>query len=186
MFGLTGCNFIPRLRPDRTQFYALTAPSDPARAAATDAPRVLVRRIDLPAYLRGKPMIVRRDGTEIDAASLSWWSESPDLAIGRVIRERLNGQGIQAVDRTDGGYDLEAVVTVRRFEGESDDNGSRARFAANFELRRAAGGPPAARGNFSPEPTAWDGRNYAELAEALSTEVAGLADAIRAAIPERF
>lgn len=183
-FG-SGCSAIPKLQEDRTQFFTLTAATTPGTVRA-NAPRILVRRVELPAYLQPKTIAIRHDGAETRYIDTAWWSEPLDLAIGRVLRDRLNQLGVPAVARRDEGFDYELVVRVTRFEGEVDGRGNgSATLRATYELERVGSGNPPIRQIFASDPVPWNGRNYADLAKKLGAAVAALADVVQSELPPR-
>jgi uncharacterized lipoprotein YmbA len=184
---LPGCTLLRGPKKDRTEFFALEAVAPAAATANPAAPRVLLRSVELPAYLqRSKALAVRRpDGAE-HYADLAWWSEPLDLGLARVLRDNLNRLGVPTVARRDEDFADELTVHIERAEGVTDGKAGRLEFSATFELHRGDGARPAViRRTFTAEAVAWDGKDYAALAKAMGKAAADLAAAIVAVLPAR-
>jgi uncharacterized lipoprotein YmbA len=147
----------------------------------SEALQVRVRDVEVAAYLQSKSLVVRLGRSEVAFAEFHRWAEPLDLGIARVLAEDLNelGGGRLAVRRNGGeAPDLEISLRVLACEGvkEGEDRASSS-FAAAWEARWAKG-PDAGsvrRHHYRPAPGAWDGSDYALLAERLSDALAGLA-----------
>ncbi len=168
-----GCS-LPPAQPDPTRYYVLSsAPAQPAAAAtAARAGRVLLRPVELPVFLRGKPLPVRVAGNEITYADEARWAEPLEAGLGRVLRERLEGRGEGAWVVTTAGqeHDLEVAVRVQHCEG--DRALGVARFTATVEIYAAGpGGARRCRETFTTEIPGWDGQGYGPLAAQLSAAV---------------
>jgi hypothetical protein len=179
---LSGCTLLRGPKADRTDFFALQAATPTESVApAANAPRLLLRTVELPAYLqRSKAMAVRQKEGDIRYVDLAWWSEPLDLGISRALREDLGRLGIPTASRRDEDFVNELTVRVERAEGVIEGKTSRVEFTATFELTRKDGPAPIViRRSFSADPGKWDGKDYAELAKVLSRAVADLAAAVR-------
>jgi uncharacterized lipoprotein YmbA len=182
---LSGCTLLRGPKSDRTDFFTLAAlaPSGNATPAA-DASCVLLRTVELPAYLqRSKAMAVRQKEGDIRYVDLAWWSESLDQGMARVLRENLGRLGVPTAARRDEDFVHELTVRIERAEGFTDGKTGRVEFAAIFELKRGDNGRPAVvRRTFTAEAVAWNGKDYAALAQALGKAAADLAAAIKTAL----
>ena len=175
-----GCTIIPPAAPDATRYYVLTtAPGKPATVAPAGPHwRIVLRPVEVPAFLRGKAMQVRSAGNEIRYADEARWAESLEAGLGRVLRESLEGRGEVAhvVASPAEDHDFEVAVRVLRCEGDRESKV--ARFTAVVEIYPpGAGTERRARDTFTVEATGWDG-SYGQLALKLSEAVDGLADRI--------
>jgi uncharacterized lipoprotein YmbA len=182
---LPGCTLLRGPKKDRTEFFSL----EPAATASTERPvaaPTLLRTVEVPAHLqRSRAFAVRQADGAIHYLDLAWWSEPLDLAFSRVLREDLDRLGMPTTNRRDQPFTHELTVHIERAEGVLlADGKGRVEFTASFELRRGDGGPNAVvRRTFTAEPAAWDGKDHAALARALSKAAADLAAQIRNAAP---
>jgi hypothetical protein len=187
MLGSTGCQILPEAQLDPTRFYVL-ATAAAAVAPAAGAPVVRVRAIEVAEYLRGRPMIVRRGGNEIEFREFARWGEPLEAGVGRVVREELLARGAAAAVLLPGGRreasnaTFELSLRVLAAEGGSDGS---VQFRAGWELLATTDGTIVARGDFRAGGQRWDGKNEAALAASLSEAVAALAGEIAAALPKR-
>jgi uncharacterized lipoprotein YmbA len=179
---LSGCTLFRGPRKDRTEFFTLeaAAPAAAANERPVAAP-TLLRTVAVPAHLqRSKALAIRQKDGAIHYADLAWWSEPLDLAFARVLREDLDRFGVPTVERRDQAFTNELTVHIERAEGVVADGKGRVEFTASFELRRGDGVPNAViRRTFTAEVSAWDGKDHAALAKALSKAAADLAALIR-------
>ena len=182
---LSGCTLLRGPKRDRTDFFTLEAAAPAGTPAAVTTPRVLLRTVELPAYLqRSKAMTVRQKGGDIRYVDLAWWSESLDLGIARVLREDLGRLGVPTASRRDEDFVNELTVRIERAEGVIEGKAGRVEFVATFELNRGDGPRPVSvRRTFTAKSAAWDGKDYGALAKTLSGAVAELAAAIREGLP---
>lgn len=182
-----GCQILPEAQSDPTRFYVLSAAAAAATPAA-GAPVVRVRAVEVAEYLRGRPMIVRRGGNEIEFREFARWGEPLEAGVGRVIREELLARGAASVVLLPGGRRETATATfelgLRVLAAEGGSDGS-VQFRAGWELVTTADGTVVARGDFRAGGQRWDGKNEAALAASLSEAVAALAGEIAAALPKR-
>ncbi len=181
----SGCSLSP-VQPDFTRYFVLTsrpAPSVEPSIGARPAPwRIGLRSIEVPLFLRNKAILVRLSANEVRFIEEARWAESLDQGLARVLRENLESR--PDVDRvvpvatiSDEERDFDVLVRVLRCEGGHD--GGVARFSASIEISSAA--PNAGtrtREIFTTEVPGWDGNDYDQLAQKLSTAIAALADRI--------
>ncbi|MSU69301.1 MAG: hypothetical protein EXS39_00690 [Opitutaceae bacterium] len=178
---------LPPAQLDPTRFYLLSTPaaSAPAEPAAK-APVIHLRPVELPSYVRAKPLIVRRGDNEVEFREYARWGEPLELGIGRVVREELLARGaagavlaggLRAVDVD---YSYELIIRVLACEGVA---GGAVHFRAVWELSATGPAPKiAAQGEYRPADLKWDGKNEATLAAQLSQATTGLAAEIAAAL----
>ena len=183
--GLSGCSLIPDAASDPARFYLLAASTPPAALNAS-APSVQVRSVELAAYLRGRPLMVRKGENEIEFRDFARWGEPLDQGVARVLREELLARGAaRSVDvagaRRDGGpADYGLIVRVLACEGAGKGD---VQFRAVWELTRSgADAMSTTRGDFRPGDLRWDGKSEASLVAQLSVAVSGLAGEIAAAL----
>ncbi len=182
---LSGCTLLRGPKADRTDFFTLEAVAPAGNATpAANADRVLLRNVELPAYLqRSKAMAVRQKEGDIHYVGLAWWSEPLDQGIARVLREDLGRLGVPTAARRDEDFVHELTVRIERAEGLTDGKAGRFEFAATFELKRGDNSRTAVvRRSFTAEVASWDGKDYAALAKLLSKAAADLAAAIKTAL----
>ena len=173
-----GCNIIPPVQPDSTHYYVLTAAGAKPAAPATMAThaRIALRPVEVPAFLRGKPMQVRVAVNEVVFADDARWAESLESGLGRVLRESLEarGEALHVVPSLGEDHDFELAVRVLRCEG--DREAKLARFTAVVEIySTGAGAERVARDTFVMEVPGWD-LSYGQLAQKLSEAADGLGD----------
>jgi uncharacterized lipoprotein YmbA len=183
---IAGCKLLPiqPAKSDATRYYTLSAPV--ASAPAAPGPRLWIRRVELPAYLEYKPFVTRVGPNEVRVVDEVRWAEPLDQGVAEVLRRRLEGlTGIYGMESRDAPRDYEVVVVVTNCEGEVRAGRGSVHFAAEIELLKpGAGSAVVAHRSFTAEPAAWDGKDYAALAQLLSRAVAELGDAIVAAVPK--
>jgi uncharacterized lipoprotein YmbA len=178
---LAGCSLLPAPRPDTTRHFLLEGTA-PAAAPAPGAPRVGLRRVEVPVYLRGRAMVVRSGGNETRVLPEARWAEPFEAGLARVLRDRLaagvavHAQPFPAAVERD--YDVSVVVSA----AEGGDDG--VRFAATFEVVRPSDGAVVARRAFVAPVTPWEG-DPARLTAQLSVAAAALATEVLAALPPR-
>lgn len=184
---LAGCS-LPTATPDPTRYYLLSAPAPVAAPAAgavaegTSSKVVTVglSRVELPAYLRSRSVVLRPGGTELRQAPAARWAEPLDQGIARVLKETLQAQPVvravvlypapQAATP-----DCEISVSVLACEGLAGAAGQRIRFAATWELRStAARAAVLASGTFESASAEWPEGDYAALTAKLGEAVAAL------------
>jgi uncharacterized lipoprotein YmbA len=182
-----GCSLLP-IQPaqvDPIHYYALSAPEPAFAVPATGAPRLMIRRVDVPAYLQNRPFVTRLGANELKFVDEVRWAEPLDLGIERVVRARLAAlTGVYGLESRETAHDYEVVIRLVHCEGETHGAKGAVRFAAEFDLLKPGTVPEiAAHGSFTAKETVWDGKDYGALAQMLSRAVADLGDAILAAVP---
>lgn len=193
VFVLTSCSIIPEPSVDPTRYYVLgmVNGADASSVAPKGTLHIGIRAIELPLYLRNNRTIVVRSGAnEIRYQDFARWAEPLDLAIQRILRDRLTAndavRGAEiAPFSTDVQRDFDIVVRVLQCEGGIDAQGRKtAQFSAMYEiLDQRNGGKVLARKTFSAPAKTWDGTNYAVLASDISEAAGALGNDIAANLP---
>lgn len=183
---LAGCS-LPEAQPDLTRFYVLTPTLAAAEAAkpAEAAPRVLLRGVAVPEFLRGKIMPVRLSDTELRYVDQARWAEPLEAGLQRTLKVDLERSGrVRVVSRGSEPHDFEVALQVRHCEGVVP--GRVARLAARIEVFSGDLEPKlVAEDEFTTEIAGWDGANHAELAKKLSEAAAQLAGRIADLLPAK-
>lgn len=180
VLAFAGCSLLPAPTPDRTRHFLVSSAS-PA-AAAPDAVSLGLRRVDVPSYLRGKAMVVRSGTNETRFLPEARWAEPLEEGLARAVRDRLASSAAVRVHPWPVSAERDFDVSIFVTAAEGGDAG--VRFAATFEVARAADGAVVARRAFAAPAGSWGG-DPAQLAAQLSAGAAALADEILAALPGR-
>lgn len=184
----SGCSIIPEASADPTRFYVLSTQETPATPAAGVTTTVYLRPIELATYLRGRAMVVRRGGNEIEFREFARWGESLDFGIARLLREELLTRGAASAVSAGGarrdhvGPDA-VTLSVRILSCEGTTHGAVV-FRAAWDLTSREG-KVIATGDYRPMELRWDGKNEAALAGQLSQAVTGLAGEIAAGLAKK-
>jgi len=186
-----GCNVVPAPEADMTRHYVLTSPV-PEPGPAAGSLRLGFRSVELASYLGTRDIVLRNGTNELVLQDYARWAEPLEAGIGRILRMQL--ASAPAVGRVypqpfplDGERDYDVSVSVLHCEGGTPAgmiSHPTARFSAVFEISTVGTSPKVvARRAFTAPEAAWDGRDYARLAELLSEDVARLGRDIVAALP---
>lgn len=190
---LAACS-LPEAQPDLTRFFVLTAATPKAEAttaaaaaeAAEAAPRVVLRPVVVPEFLRGRIMGVRMAENEVKFIDQARWAEPLEAGLNRVLREDLAQQPatVRVVDRGGAEHDFDVQVQLRRCEGVLP--AGVARLTARIEVFSADLDPRlVAQGEFATDVAGWDGKDYGQLARKLSEAAAGLSQRIIELLPAK-
>jgi uncharacterized lipoprotein YmbA len=182
---IAGCS-LPSAMPDPTRFYLLSTSTAAPAAPAAQAPVIHLRPVELPSYIRAKPLIVRRGDNEVEFREYARWGEPLELGIGRVVKEELLARGAAAavlaggLRAVDVDYNYELIIRVLACEGVA---GGAVNFRAAWELSTTGAAPKiAAQGEYRSTDLKWDGKNEGTLAAQLSVATTGLAADIAAGL----
>jgi uncharacterized lipoprotein YmbA len=176
-----GCQLLPKPQADPTRYYVLTGRS-PGTAAPAGSPTVQLRPVELAAYLRNRPMVVRKGETEIEIRDYARWGEPLEQGIARVLREELAALGIAVLNGTQLDAATGSALSVRVAACEGTTAGA-VEFRATWQVQRPGDKPATvASGDYRAEGLSWDGKTEAGLAARLSEAVAGLAVQIAKAL----
>ena len=192
LLGLAGCSLLPAPQTDPTRYYVLTG-GTLGEAGPDKVPGALVlglKRVEIVPYLNGKDMVVRERGNEIAYQSFSRWAEPLNVSINRTLIGRLSSAETVSRVYTQGfpfdvERDYDVAVRVLRCEGERRDGGTFvASFSAVLEVTEArAGGAVILRKVFTAPVTEWNGKDFGQLAAALSDAVGALAAEVVGVLP---
>jgi uncharacterized lipoprotein YmbA len=140
----------------------------------------------MPAYLQTKLMVVRTGTNEIHFAEFDRWAEPLDEGIRRVMREALssadNVESVALNSHGDETLDYEVRLRVMACEGVRGESGTGSlRLGISWEIQpMGTNATVIKRGDFSAVPTAWDGKDYGQLALKLSKAIADAGKALAA------
>lgn len=179
--AFAGCNILPEAQADNARYYVLES-SATAGAADARVVRLGLRRVEVPAYLKAKAMVVRTGNNELRYADNARWAEPLEAGITRVLRDHLAAQAAVSTYPFPAQTERDFDVTVQIAAAEGHDDG--VRFMATFELVRVSDAAVVARRTFTAPPARWNG-DHAQLAAQLSVAVAGLATEILGAVPAK-
>jgi uncharacterized lipoprotein YmbA len=183
---LSACSVIPEVTPDLTRYYVLTtAPAaEPAPAADVQAvPRISLRPVVVPEFLRGRIMQVRSGPNEVRFIDNARWAEPLESGLNRVLRENLGqrASAVRIVSRTGEPHDFDVAVHIRQFEGVLPAGA--AGVSARIEVYSTDVEPKLlAQENFNTLVTHWDGKDHGQLAQKLSEAAAKLSERIIATL----
>lgn len=184
-----GCSIVPEPKADPTRHYVLTAPAQASAEAPKDKAVAGLHNVEMPAYLRTRKTIaVRRDRNEIVYEEYARWAEALEDGIERIVSERLLASGtFSAVSLLPGGAARTCDLTIRvlECEGAITSEGASARFAAEYEITTPNGRAISGTRRFIAPAAAWDGKDYAALANLLGNAATTLADDIAKNMPEK-
>lgn len=192
ILGLAGCSIVPEPKPDPSRHYVLAPAAQPGDTAKEATPKnkpiVMLRAVEMPAYLRGrKTMAVRHGSNEIVYHEFARWAESLEDGIARVVGERLLATGTVsgvALLPGRGARDYELTIRILECEGSISPGGSPlVRFAASYELTSPGAGTITGTRHFVAPPAPWDGKDFYALAAHLGQSASALADDIAKNLP---
>ena len=179
--SLTGCNVLPEPKPDNTRHYVLESPARDDVAPPANAPRIGLRPVEVPAYLRQKTIVVRTGENELRYARDARWAEPLEAGLTRVLRDQLAAGARVVAYPFPGQVERDYDLTVQVLNAEGTNDGIR--FVAVFELLRLGDRPAlVVRKEFRANGAAWKG-DHGRLAAELSAAVAELAREILRAVP---
>jgi uncharacterized lipoprotein YmbA len=175
---LGACN-LPQPVADTTRFYVLSSRPERTEATSTQHYKIALMPVDVPLFLRSKPMAVRVGANELKYVDDARWAEPLDAGIGRVFREQL--EALPEIAQVSTGTDLvgpvadyQVEIRVLRCEGDTTGGEGKARFIASIVIH-SANGDRVARDTMRSEVGGWDGKDYGALANKLSEAVRELA-----------
>jgi hypothetical protein len=188
---ITGCTVVPSAKVDTTRFFVLSSPDISSTTSnATSGIRVSIKKIEIPAYLHTRSIVVNQSNNEVHIEDMNRWAESLDSGIGRVLKAGLlQNKHIGSVEfaplSIDAERDYDISITVHKCEGFIGTAGSAvAQFSATVEI--ATPNPKSqvvAKYNFVSQEQTWDGSDFTKLAEALSKDILALGSDIANHVP---
>ena len=195
LFGLavSACSVLPQAAADPTRYYVLNGPgpNESSGRIATQGVALAIRSLELPNYLRStKSMVVRKGNNEVRYEEYARWAEPIEAGLTRALKERLaEAAGVRSVSTFPpmGGETRQFDVRIRVLRCEGGTSGAGrpvALFAVAYEFSKPeADGVVVLRKVFTAPEAAWDGNDFAELAQRLSDGVALLAAEIASNLP---
>ena len=185
LVALAACG-LPQAQPDLTRYYLLNEVTHKADVAEVvgEPPRIVLRPVLVPEYLRGRIMQVRVGDNELRFIDQARWAEPLEAGLTRVLREDLSQRPARVRVAPRGGdeHDFDVAVNLRRCEGLMP--AGVARLAARIEI--FSGGPDqklVAQEDFSFDVSGWDGEDYGQLAKKLSEAADALTERIVTLLP---
>ncbi|MEO6001673.1 MAG: PqiC family protein [Opitutus sp.] len=185
LVALAACG-LPQAQPDLTRYYLLNEVTHKADVAEVvgEPPRIVLRSVLVPEYLRGRIMQVRLGDNELRFIDQARWAEPLEAGLTRVLREDLSQRPARVRVAPRGGdeHDFDVAVNLRRCEGLMPMGA--ARLAARIEIFSA--GPDqklVAQEDFSFDVSGWDGTDYGQLAKKLSEAADALTERIVTLLP---
>ena len=185
VLAISACS-LPQAQPDLTRYYLLNEVTQESAVTEVvgEPPRIVLRPVIVPEYLRGRIMQVRVDGNELKFIDLARWAEPLEAGLTRVLREDLAQRParVRVVARGGDEHDFDVAVNLRRCEGVLP--AGVARLAARIEIFSTGLDPElVAQDDFSFDVRGWDGVDYGDLAQKLSLAADALAERIVTLIP---
>jgi hypothetical protein len=183
---LSACSVIPEVTPDLTRYYVLTTPVAVEPAPAPEAktvPRIALRPVVVPEFLRGRIMQVRFGPNEVRFIDNARWAEPLESGLNRVLQENLGqrASAVRVVTRSGEPHDFDVAVHIRQFEGVLPAGS--AGVSARIEVYSTDVEPKLlAQESFNTLVPHWDGKDHGQLAQKLSEAAATLSDRIIATI----
>ena len=185
LVALAACG-LPQAQPDLTRYYLLNEVTHKADVAEVvgEPPRIVLRPVLVPEYLRGRIMQVRLGDNELRFIDQARWAEPLEAGLTRVLREDLSQRPARVRVAPRGGdeHDFDVAVNLRRCEGLMPAGA--ARLAARIEIFSA--GPDqklVAQEDFTFDVSGWDGQDYGQLAKKLSEAADALTERIVTLLP---
>jgi uncharacterized lipoprotein YmbA len=146
---------------------------------------VLVRRVEVPAYLAKTNLVTMIGGIQVQYAVTQRWAEPLDQGLSRAVAEDLSrnprirayafSAGAPAVDHR---YDV--WIRLERFEG--NDNGEVV-LRARWSISGSGSSVPITARTVDLRRSGWKPGDYPEMVHLLSDEVMEMSRQIAAAIP---
>ena len=178
--ALAACS-LPQAQPDLTRYYLLDEVTHKADVGEVvgEPPRIALRPIVVPEYLRGRIMQVRVGDNELRFIDQARWAEPLESGMTRVLREDISQRParVQVAPRGGEEHDFDVAVNLRRCEGLLP--AGVARLAARIEIFSTGNETKlVAQEDFIFDVAGWDGKDYGQLARKLSEAADALAERI--------
>ncbi|MEO7598689.1 MAG: PqiC family protein [Opitutus sp.] len=177
---------LPHAQPDLTRFYLLNEVMHKADVTEVvgEPPRIVLRPVIVPEYLRGRIMQVRVGDNELRFIDQARWAEPLEAGMTRVLREDLSQRParVRVVARGVDEHEFDVAVNLRRCEGLLPAGA--ARLAARIEIFvTGTESKLVAQEDFSFDVPGWDGTDYGQLAKKLSGAADALTERIVSLLP---
>lgn len=120
MFAFTGCKSF-RPVEDQARYFVLSASAGaPTAAPSNEGPRIGIAPVQLPGYLQGTRIAIRRGTSEIYYSENRQWAERLDKGIQRVLASDLStllpSARVISSAWQNGDVKAEVHVSIQRFE----------------------------------------------------------------------
>lgn len=183
--SLAACS-LPKAQPDLTRYFLLNEVTHEVAVAEVvgEPPRIVLRQVIVPEYLRGRIMQVRVADNELRFIDAARWAEPLESGLTRVLREDLAQRParVRVVARGADEHEFDVAVNLRRCEGVLP--AGLARLAARIEIfATGVDAKLVAQEDFTFDVPGWNGTDYGELAKKLSEAADALAERIVMLLP---
>lgn len=179
---LVGC----ATREPLPNFFVLTGSgSRTVRTHSSGSTTVLVRRVEVPAYLARTSLVTMRGGIEVQYAATQRWAEPLDQGLSRAVAEdlsrdpRIRAFGFSP-DAPPIAHNYDVWIRLERLEG--NDNGEVV-LRARWSVSSADSSAPIAARTVDIRRTGWRPGDYPGLVRLLSAAVLEMSRQIARAIP---
>jgi uncharacterized lipoprotein YmbA len=164
-------------------FFLLTGSR--SRAQSSGGTAVLVRRVQVPAYLAKTNLVTIKGGIEVQYAPTNRWAEPLDQGLSRAVAEDLSqNPRIRAYGFSPGAppvyHSYDVWIRLERFEG--NDNGEVV-LSARCSVSRADSSVPISSRMVDIRQSGWKPGDYTALVRLLSEEVRKMSREIAQAVP---
>ena len=186
LIWLSGCiNLDPKADP--TRFYLITVKNEGKKAQIIDDDSGIsigLQRVDIPAYLNNRKIVVRYDTQEIRYAEYHRWGEDLEIAISRAVAvDLLKNDWVKRVSivpwQDVAVHDLEVKIRIMRFDG---DVRGKITLRALWEIKDPDSGKNLLSGDTTVNRSGWNSKDYERLAALMSETLATLSADLTAAI----
>jgi uncharacterized protein len=182
MLFLSGC----ATKEPLTNYFVLSGSgSRTPKKTSSGGTAVLIRRVEIPAYLTKGSLVTMKGGIEVQYAITQRWAEPLDQGLARAVAEDLSrNPRIRAYGFTPGappvehGYDV--WIRLERFEG--NDRGEVV-LRARWSVSSSDSSAPITSKTVDIRRTGWKPGDYPGLVHLLSAEVLEMSRQIAKAIP---
>jgi len=183
--GLAACS-LPKVQPDLTRYFLLNEVTHEAAVGDVvgEPPKIVLRQVIVPEYLRGRIMQVRVADNELRFVDAARWAEPLESGLTRVLREDLAQRParVRVVARGADEHEFDVAVNLRRCEGVLP--AGLARLAARIEIfATGVDAKLVAQEDFTFDVSGWNGADYGDLAKKLSQAADALAERIVTLLP---
>jgi uncharacterized lipoprotein YmbA len=146
---------------------------------------VLVRRVDIPAYLAKTTLVTMKGGMEVQYAATERWAEPLDQGLARAVAENLSRNSrIRAYGFSPGAspieHSYEVWIRMEHFEG---NDGGEVVLRAHWSVSSAGSSAPITGRTVDIHRSGWQPGDYPGLVRLLSEEVTEMSRQIAGAIP---
>jgi uncharacterized lipoprotein YmbA len=146
---------------------------------------VLVRRVEVPAYLSKSTLVTMRGGIEVQYAPTERWAEPLDQGLARTVAEDLSRNArIRAYGFSPGAppvdHSYDVWIRIERFEGNDDGD---VVLRAHWSVSSTDNSTPITGRTVDLHRSGWQPGDYPGMVRFLSEEVTEMSQQIARAIP---